>query len=383
MSDSSEMGGSEQAREGEGSRGVRGMVIGATVVLYAAALGLCGVLAARGESVVAMVGVLLVLTSAPIAMAMLFGGAGRGGGLTASASIGTGAGMIASRGGGEGLGEEVAALRESVDRLAAFAAMSDDAKRALNRAQEHEVLRGAIAEEMAAGNAQAARVIARVLEERYGVRAEARRGPTPRADVVAARVEGELGTSEAAVASVVRGEREGAAARTPEVAGAQRTLPELLLAVEGLLHQRRWDEALAEATRAQGAYAESPRAQALPERVRQSRLAFKAELERRFLLAAQEDRAEEALRVLAELDGYLTPEEAQPLREHARSVIGRARDSMGAQFRAAVQERRWGDALRLGDAIIQQFPNTRMAAEVRDLIEGVRQRAGEPVPAEG
>ena len=59
----------------------------------------------------------------------------------------------------------------------------------------------------------------------------------------------------------------------------------------------------------------------------------------------------------------------------ARGVIGKARENLGAQFKLAVQDRAWSRAATIGNTIVEQFPNTRMAAEVRDLLDGIRARA--------
>jgi hypothetical protein len=83
--------------------------------------------------------------------------------------------------------------------------------------------------------------------------------------------------------------------------------------------------------------------------------------------------------MLRELDNYLTPEEAEPLRELARGVIGKARENLGVRFKLSVQDRRWREAAEVGEQIIRDFPNTRMAAEVREVIDGVRARASNAV----
>ena len=46
-----------------------------------------------------------------------------------------------------------------------------------------------------------------------------------------------------------------------------------------------------------------------------------------------------------------------------------------APCRRSLQDRRWDRAAQLGEQIIDQFPNSRMAAEVRGLLDGVRARA--------
>ena len=80
------------------------------------------------------------------------------------------------------------------------------------------------------------------------------------------------------------------------------------------------------------------------------------------------------MEMLKELDAYLTEDEAGPYREVARGVIGKARDNLGVQFKLAVQDRRWDRASQLGDRIIEQFPNSRMAGEVRGMLDSIRAR---------
>ena len=133
--------------------------------------------------------------------------------------------------------------------------------------------------------------------------------------------------------------------------------------------------------RIQRLFPDSSRVLSLRSRVEQAQAAYKADLERRFLMAAQEGHADNALTLLKELDPYLTIVEGEPLRELARGVIGKARDNLGAQFKLAVQDRRWRQAASIGEQIIAEFPNSRMAAEVRDVIDGIRIRANEVAPA--
>ena len=85
------------------------------------------------------------------------------------------------------------------------------------------------------------------------------------------------------------------------------------------------------------------------------------------------------MEILKDLDHYLTEKEAEPFREVARGVIGKARENLGASFKLACQDRLWELAISIGDQISQQFPNTRMAQEVQDIMPSLRQRAGEHV----
>jgi hypothetical protein len=60
---------------------------------------------------------------------------------------------------------------------------------------------------------------------------------------------------------------------------------------------------------------------------------------------------------------------------------------LGVQFRFAVNEKRWQDALSVGLELVGSFPNARMANEVREALDVIRQRVSQnegarPEPAE-
>ena len=93
---------------------------------------------------------------------------------------------------------------------------------------------------------------------------------------------------------------------------------------------------------------DSPRVEGLRRRVGHARARYKMDLERRFLHAAQGEQHDGALALVKELDAYLTEDEAEPFREVARGVIGKARENLGVQFKLAVQDRDWRRALDAG-----------------------------------
>jgi hypothetical protein len=130
-----------------------------------------------------------------------------------------------------------------------------------------------------------------------------------------------------------------------------------------------------EAARLQRLYPQSPAVQRLEQRVAASKDQHKAELEREFLKASERDEVDRAIELMTELDKYLTAEEAEPFREVARGVIGKKRDNLGVQFKLAVHDKEWAAAVKAGEQIIKEFPNTRMADEVRSLIDLLRERA--------
>ncbi len=239
--------------------------------------------------------------------------------------------------------DELVQARRAIESLREESALSDDARRAINRRRERELLRRAIEEDIASQDWEAAMLLCNELAERFGYRQDAEEA---RARIESARYEYVMQSVNAATSRV-----------------------------DGLIVQRRWDEASTEARRIGRLYRELPRAAGLERRVDQAREMYKADLERRFLTAAREDRVNDAMDLLKELDAYLTEGEAAPYREVARGVIGKARNNLGAQFKLAVKDKLWTEALDIGQRILREFPNSRMADEVRQLIDAVRERA--------
>ncbi len=236
----------------------------------------------------------------------------------------------------------MADLARSMEQFVEQGSLSDEARRVLYRRHDRDLLRKAIQEDIAAEDWDAAMVLVKELAERFGYRSDA--------EEFRARIE---------------------QARFDTV---QRKVTESMAHLDDLIVSRRWDQASIEAARIGRLYPDSPRVEGLRHRVEQARLLYKTDLERRFLLAAEEDRIGEAMDMLKELDAYLTEDEAGPYREVARGVIGKARDNLGVQFKLAVQDRRWDRAAQLGEQIIDQFPNSRMAQEVRGLLDSIRAR---------
>lgn len=238
---------------------------------------------------------------------------------------------------------DIQRLAESIRTMGQEQALSDDARRVLNRKRERELLCKAIEEDIHAEDWDAALILVKELAESFGYRADAEEFRTR---IETARFE----TVDRRVGAAVRG-------------------------LDQLLLERRWDRAGQEAARIARLYPDSPRVEGLRHRVHQAREVYKADLERRFLHAAKEERVDDAMDLLKELDAYMTEVEGQRLAEVARGVIGKARENLGAQFRLAVHDRRWRHAAEIGGRIIEEFPNTKMAEEVRGLIDGLRAKA--------
>lgn len=234
-------------------------------------------------------------------------------------------------------------LTSAIEHLEETLVLSDDARRVVNRHKERALLRGAIDEDIKNQDYDAAMVLVRELAERFGYRADAEEF---REKIQTARTTGEQQKVRSAIAHL-----------------------------DTLIANHDWDKALYEAARITRLHPESPLTDGLRHRVERAKQQHKLEIERRFLEAAREERVDEAMDMLREMDHLLTEQEAEQFRELARGVIGKARENLGVQFKLAVQDKSWDHAATIGQRIIEEFPNSRMASEVRDLIDTIRDRA--------
>ena len=236
-------------------------------------------------------------------------------------------------------------VKRSVDRMSQQAALSDDARRVRNRSKERELLCRAIEEDIRRHDWEAALVLCEELSTQFGYQQEADRF----------RSQIQMGRAE----------------------GLDEEISSAMAQVDALIVDKKWDEAHAAARRVADAFPAMPRMRSLGNRVERAKAQYKGDLERRFLELAQADRADEAMELLRELDAYLTEDEAAPLREVARGVIGKARENLGAAFKLAYQDKEWGIAAGVGQQILTQFPNSRMAQEVSGMMGELRERAAQ------
>jgi len=234
-------------------------------------------------------------------------------------------------------------LTDTVRILSEQAALSDDARRVLNRTAEREMLRRSIEQDILTSDWEAALVLCRELADRFGYRTDA--------EEFRARIDkGRAATLGTAL-------RDG------------------IGSVDGLILQRRFDDASREAARLGRLYPEEPKISALGIRVSDARLLFKNDLQRRFLEAARGERVDEAMALLKELDPLLSGEEAAALRETAKSVVARQRENLGSLFKMAVEDQEWAQAVTVGKRIMAEFPNSKMALEVRTMMDELLARA--------
>ena len=237
-------------------------------------------------------------------------------------------------------GEQSAALLASInDRLQ----MSDLQKRMTDRGRDREMLRRTIVEDIKTGDYEAALALVDEMAEQFGYVEEAEKY---RQQIIDAR------------------------ARKQE-----QMIEEAIGNIETVCRKYDWDNAKREIDRLRRLFPDDRRILALPARLQQARDDHKRELERDFLKAAELGDTEKAMMLLKELDMYLTPQEAEAYLETARGVIGQARENLAVRFRMAVSDRDWVDALQAGEQVLREFPNSKMADEVRDMMDVLRERA--------
>lgn len=221
--------------------------------------------------------------------------------------------------------------------------LSETAKRIAYRHEDVELLRETIREDMSKKDFDAALVLVNEIAQTYGHKEEAEEY---RDQILTART-----------------------------AEMDQKIERALKKLDEILAKHDFDTASKEALKIQRLFPDSPRSREVHRKVAQARDQYKHDLEREFLEASKVDDVDRAMELLKELDRYLTEPEAEQFREVARGVIGKKRENLGVQFKIAVHDREWLRSVAVGEQIIREFPNTRMADEVRSMLDLLRERA--------
>lgn len=155
----------------------------------------------------------------------------------------------------------------------------------------------------------------------------------------------------------------------------QNKLSEAIEMIQSHFDSFEWDRAKNEIDRLMQALPDDSRVTRLMDQMKALQEQHKQDLLKSWDEAVRRADTDHAIDILKELDQYLSPAEAQSLQSTARTVFKEKLLQMGVQFRFAVNEKRWQDALAIGVDLIREYPNARMANEVREAIETLRQRA--------
>jgi hypothetical protein len=227
--------------------------------------------------------------------------------------------------------------------------LSDRAKHIAFRDKDRDAIRRAVQEDIARQDWDAATKLADDMEREFGLKAEAERF----------REEIRVKCKECALKQVEEG----------------------LAAIDKHTRAEQWNSALREAEKLMQSHGDDERVRNLPRDIEARRQAYKQQLLESWNEAVARHDVDGSIEILKQLDTYLTPREAEGMQETARHIFREKLNTLGKQFATSVQEHRWAEATRVGDAIVRDFPNTRIAQEVREKMDVLRKRAAEPETA--
>jgi len=232
---------------------------------------------------------------------------------------------------------------ESARKLCDLASMSEKAKSLLYREKEIETFRETINHELMRQDFAAAEALIDQIDKDIGYGEEAQR-----------------------LRAMVAKSRE---------ATIEERLEAAIKRIEKLIGSLDWARALRETKRLTTLFPEDTRVGKLAQAIHTARNRRKRDLLQAYGDAARKNDVERSIELLKELDGYLTPPEAAALAESARGVFKARLSNLGVQFAIHVADERWSEAVAAGEQIMREFPNSRMANEVREKMDALRARA--------
>ncbi len=240
-------------------------------------------------------------------------------------------------------------IAELLTTLSEQQLLSDRAKSVAFREKDRQALRSAIREEMNAKDWDAALVLANEMETQFGYKQEA------------AILRAEINNNRSEVVA--------------------RQIADTAAVIEDHTRMERWSQAMREAERIIQIYPNEEQATRLPQEIENRRQAHKRQLLDGWRDSVARNDIDGSIEILKKVDPYLTPAEAASMQETARGVFRERLNQMRDRFAHAVREENWNEALRLGETIMSEHPNSRLALEVRDTMETLRQRAGKHAEA--
>ena len=238
------------------------------------------------------------------------------------------------------LSERLQQISIMLDTISEQQLLSDRAKAVAYREKDREALRRAIHEEIARRDYEAALMLTNDMEAAFGYKQESDRF-----------------------------RREIESRRHEEV---RRHISDAISNIDRHARGENWPEALREAERVMNLYPDHPQAQTLPQEVEHRRQALKHQLMDQLRAAEQQNDIDGGIDIVRRLDIYLSPTEAEAVRDTARNIFKQKLVQLGQQFTAAVNENRRDDAMRIGEEIVRDYPNTRISQEVRQRMDELR-----------
>ena len=145
--------------------------------------------------------------------------------------------------------------------------------------------------------------------------------------------------------------------------------------IEKLIEQYQWTTASIQIERLVKKFPDSAKAKTMTQKLLEQKEVRKKELLAAWDEAIKKQDTNHSLRVLKELDLYLTPNEGLALQEAASEVFKNKLHNLGVRFSLAVADKQWTQALAAAKDIQREFPNSRMAEETRSKMSILRELA--------
>jgi hypothetical protein len=224
--------------------------------------------------------------------------------------------------------------------------LSDRAKQVAFRDKDRDALRRAIREDLARKDYEAALALVTDMESTFGYKHEAEQ-----------------------LREEINNHRQDV---------VRRQIQEVVTKIDTFCRQEKWNDALRESERLHRHYPDFEAVQKLPQEIETRRLATKRQLLDAWNDAIARKDVDGSIEILKKLDLYLTRQEAEAMQEAARGVFKEKLNQLGTQFTLAVQDKKFHDAIRVGEVITRDFPNSGIAREVREMMDSLRTRVTEP-----
>ena len=241
-----------------------------------------------------------------------------------------------------------------LSRISEQQLISDRAKSVAFREKDRDAIRRAIQEDINRGDFDAALRLADEFESAFGYRAEA-----------------------AKFRDEVRSRRQDQ---------VRKQIQDVVEVIDRHTRSEQWNGALREAERLMSMFPDNDQVRGLPLEIDRRRQEYKKRLLESWQEAVARHDTDGSIEILRQLDAYLTPAEASGMEESVRQVFKERRDQLAKYFGDAVRDHKWPEAIRAGETIVSEFPESRMAQEVKEKMPVLRQQASgiataSPMPA--
>ena len=244
------------------------------------------------------------------------------------------------------LNDRLLHIATKLDTITEQQLVSDRAKAVAYRDKDRDALRKAIRQDLDRKDWEGALVLADIMEREFGYKQEA---DAIRVEINAHRAD-------------VIGKMIMAAAQT----------------IDKLCRGERWNEANRAADKLIAQFPDNEQVNKLPQEIDTRRQQHKKQLIDSWHDAVSRKDVDGGLEILKKMDPYLTAMEAAAIQESARNMFKEKLHALSAQFEQWVKDHKWNEAIRVGDQIMRDFPNSGIAGELRERMDSLRQRlAGE------